>query len=121
MLKTFGLSPVQELVEHTVYFLDPKLFVPILGWWEVAIGVCFLYKPLLRMGIPLMFLQLPGTFLPLILLPEVCFTKFPVGLTVEGQYIVKNVVILGSVLVVGGTLDPLRSNDSAENGIEKSP
>jgi uncharacterized membrane protein YkgB len=114
MLKPFGLSPVQDLVEHTVYFMDPKTFVPILGWWEVAIGVCFLYRPLVRVGIPLLFLQLPGTFMPLVLLPEVCFTKFPVGLTVEGQYIIKNLIIIGSALVIGGTLEPLRAVPSAK-------
>jgi len=111
-LKPFGLSPAQHLVEQTVYFINPKVFVPILGWWEVAIGVCFLFRPLVRLGILLLFLQLPGTFLPLVLLPEVCFTKFPVGLTMEGQYIVKNLVIIGAALVVGGSLGPAVSTDT---------
>ncbi len=40
ILKPFGLSPAQELVENTVYWFDnPKTFVPILGWWEVVIGL----------------------------------------------------------------------------------
>jgi hypothetical protein len=47
---------------------------------------------------------MPGTFLPLVLLPEVCFTIFPFGLTLEGQYIVKNLVIIGSALVIGSGL-----------------
>jgi uncharacterized membrane protein YkgB len=47
---------------------------------------------------------MPGTFLPLILLPEACFTDFPFGLTLEGQYIVKNLVIISAALVVGGTV-----------------
>ena len=106
-LKPFGLSPAQVLVERTVYFVDPAWFVPFLGWWEVAIGICFLYRPLVRVGIPLLFLQLPGTFLPLVLLPGICFTAVPVGLTMEGQYIVKNLVIIGSALVVGGSLAPI--------------
>ena len=48
---------------------------------------------------------MPGTFLPLVLLPEVCFNNFPFGLTLEGQYIVKNLIIISSSLVVGGTLN----------------
>ena len=91
VLKPFGLSPAQELVENTIYwFDDPKTFVPILGIWEVVIGITMCIKPLIRVSIFLLFLQMPGTFLPLILLPEVCFTSFPFGLTLEGQYIVKN-------------------------------
>ena len=66
-LKVFGASPAQELVERTVYWLPPQIFVPILGWWEVAIGVCLLFRPLIRVGILLLALQMPGTMLPLIL------------------------------------------------------
>ena len=47
---------------------------------------------------------MPGTFLPLILLPEVCFSNFPFGLTLEGQYIVKNLIIISAALVVGSTV-----------------
>jgi hypothetical protein len=69
-----------------------------------VIGLCLLYRPLIRLGIVLLFVQLPGTFLPIVLLPEVVFTTFPYGLTVEGQYIIKNLVIIGAALVIGGTL-----------------
>ena len=103
-LKPFGLSPAQELVERTVYWLPPELVVPVLGWWEVAIGVCLLFRPLIRLGVFLLALQMPGTMLPLILLPEVCFTSFPLGLTLEGQYIVKNLILISAALVVGGTV-----------------
>ena len=105
ILKPFGLSPAQELVENTVYWFDnPKTFVPILGWWEVAIGLTMCIKPLIRVSIFLLFIQMPGTFLPLILLPEVCFNNFPFGLTLEGQYIIKNLIIISAALVVGSTV-----------------
>ena len=105
ILKPFGLSPAQELVENTVYWFDnPKTFVPILGWWEVVIGLTMCIKPLIRVSIFLLFIQMPGTFLPLILLPEVCFSNFPFGLTLEGQYIVKNLIIISAALVVGSTV-----------------
>jgi uncharacterized membrane protein YkgB len=55
----------------------------------------------------LLALQMPGTFLPLILLPEVCFVKFPFDLTLEGQYIIKNLVLIGAAIVVGSRLVPL--------------
>ena len=105
ILKPFGLSPAQELVENTVYwFSNPSDFVPILGWWEVIIGVTMCIKPLIRFSIFLLFIQLPGTFLPLVLLPEVCFTNFPFGLTTEGQYIIKNLIVISAALVVGSTV-----------------
>lgn len=103
-LKIVGVSPAAELVASTVYLVSPDIFVPILGVWEVIIGICLLYRPLIRLGILLLFLQLPGTFLPLILLPDVVFTTVPYGLTVEGQYIIKNLVIIGAALVIGGTV-----------------
>lgn len=108
-LKTIGeLSPAYDLVAKTVYWLTPELIVPLLGLWEVAIGVAFIFTPLTRIAILLLALQMPGTFLPLILLPEVCFNVFPFGLTLEGQYIVKNLVIIGSALVIGSRVQALK-------------
>ena len=55
-LKPLGLSPAQELVENTVYwFENPKTFVPILGIWEVIIGITMIIKPLIRISIILLF------------------------------------------------------------------
>jgi uncharacterized membrane protein YkgB len=95
-LKPFFASPANDLVKRTVYWISPDIFLPVLGWWEVAIGVCFLFRPLLRLGLLLLALQLPGTFLPLVLLPEVCFQHFPWAPTMEGQYILKNLLIIGA-------------------------
>ncbi len=103
-LKAIGVSPAGDLVAATVYVVPAALFVPILGVWEVAIGLCLLYRRLIRLGILLLAVQMPGTFLPLILLPDVVFTVFPYGLTIEGQYIVKNLVLISAALVVGGTV-----------------
>jgi uncharacterized membrane protein YkgB len=103
-LKFLGISPAEELVRRTVYWFQPEIFVPVLGWWEVAIGVGLLIRPLIRVSILLLFLQMPGTMLPLILLPDVCFTQFPLGLTLEGQYIIKNLILISAALVVGGTV-----------------
>lgn len=115
VLKTIGdLSPAYELVAATVYWLTPEIIVPLLGLWEVAIGLAFLFTPLTRIAILLLALQMPGTFLPLVLLPEVCFTIFPFGLTIEGQYIVKNLVIIGSALVIGSRVQSSRKDAAAK-------
>lgn len=106
ILKPLGLSTANELVARTVVWLDPTWFIPVLGWWEVAIGVCMLVRPLIRVAIPLLLLQMPGTFLPLVLLPDTCWVQAPFVPTLEGQYIIKNLVLISAALVVGGTVRP---------------
>ena len=112
-LKMIGeLSPAYDLIAATIYWLTPEIIVPLLGLWEIAIGVALLIPPLTRIGLILLAFQMPGTFLPLVLLPEVCFTVFPLGLTLEGQYIVKNLVIIGSAFVLASGLGAKRGKDS---------
>ncbi len=108
-LKLFpGLSPAEDLVRNTIYFVDPDIFLPILAIWEVLIGLGFLLgfftHKFERLTILLLFLQMPGTALPLILLPEVVWVRFPFILTLEGQYIIKNLAIIGSALALGATV-----------------
>lgn len=103
-LKPFRISPADDLVRRTVYWVDPDWFIPVLGVWEVAIGVCMLYRPLIRAGILLLFLQMPGTLLPLFLLPQTCWVSAPFVPTLEGQYIIKNLVLISAAIVAGGTV-----------------
>jgi uncharacterized membrane protein YkgB len=111
-LKLTGASPALEMVTRTVYWFDPKIFIPLLGWWEIAIGVCLAVPALTRVGILLLAFQMPGTFLPLILLPQVCYNGAPWNLTLEGQYIVKNLVIIGAALLLGGLVRGHRAGDA---------
>ena len=109
VLKPLGLSPAEPLVLATVRWLplfDGELWVIIIGWWEVAIGVTFLFRTTIRLAIALLALQMVGTFMPLVLLPEVTFQAghLPYGPTIEGQYIIKNLLIISAALVVGGTV-----------------
>lgn len=109
LLKPLGISPAEPLVLATAAWmpvLDPHSWVALIGWWEVAIGVTFLFRSTLRIAIALLAIQMVGTFLPLMLLPEVTFQqdRIPYGLTMEGQYIVKNMLIIAAALVLGGTV-----------------
>jgi uncharacterized membrane protein YkgB len=99
-----GMSPAEDLVRATVPFLLGEIFLPILGIWEVVIGLGFLTGRALRLTIFLLFLQMPGTLAPVVLLPERVFSVFPLGLTLEGQYIVKNMVLIAAALVIGATV-----------------
>ncbi|TDI98019.1 MAG: DoxX family protein [Caldithrix sp.] len=111
VLKFFpGLSPAENLVRNTVYFFDPDIFIPVLAAWEALIGVGLITGKFMRLTLLLLFLQMPGTALPLLILPDVVWNVFPYGLTIEGQYIVKNLVLLGAGLVLGGTVRGGRIN-----------
>lgn len=99
-----GLSPAEDLVRNTIYFIDPDIFQPILAGWEMLIGLGLLTGRFLRATLFLLFAQMGGTALPLLVLPEVVWTSFPFGLTLEGQYIIKNLAIIGSATVLGGTV-----------------
>jgi uncharacterized membrane protein YkgB len=109
VLKPLGLSPAEELVLATVQwmpFLEPHQWLSVIGLWEVAIGLTFLHRTTSRLAIALLALQMGGTFLPLVLLPEITFQagRFPYGPTLEGQYIIKNLLIISAAMVVGGAL-----------------
>ncbi len=99
-----GLSPAEDLVRNTVYFMDPDLFIPFLALWESLIGLGLITGKYMRLTLLLLFLQMPGTALPLIILPEKVWTVFPYGLTLEGQYIIKNLVLISAGLVLGATV-----------------
>lgn len=115
ILKPLGVSPAEPLVLATVDWvplLSPRTMLYLIGWWEVAIGLCFLWRPLIRIGIALLAMQMVGTFLPLILVPGACYTKEPAlggaftmwTLTTEAQYILKNLLIIAGAMIVGGTV-----------------
>lgn len=109
ILKPLGISSAEPLVIATVPWLpvfDGGTWVSIIGWWEVAIGIAFLFRRTLRVAVALLALQMVGTFMPLVLLPDVTFQAghFPYGPTLEGQYIIKNLMIISAALVVGGTV-----------------
>ncbi len=106
VLKPLGLSPAAPLVESTVAWmplLDPGQWLTIIGWWEVAIGLAFLHPVTVRIAIFLLAGQMLGTFLPLIILPDVTFQAghIPYAPTVEGQYIIKNLVVISAALFIG--------------------
>src|SRR5687768_2418022 len=80
-LKLFpNMSPAEDLVRDTVYFMDPDLFIPILAIWEMLIGLGLIFGKYMRITLLLLFLQMPGTALPLLILPDAVWTQFPFGL-----------------------------------------
>ncbi|MGD1946885.1 MAG: hypothetical protein ACFB0A_11650 [Croceivirga sp.] len=114
ILKPFGLSAAEGLLKSTVAWLPfgrPESWLKIIGWWEVIIGLTFLFRSTTRIAIALLFLQMVGTFMPLLFLPEVTFQENNILMpTLEGQYIIKNLMIISAALVLGGKFYKKRSS-----------
>ena len=105
-LKVFGVSPVVDLVASTVYWVDPDWFVPALGAVEILVGVGLAARLGLRLVLLVLALQMLGTFLVFALLPDVTFQDGnPLQLTIEGEFVLKNLVLLASAMVVGASID----------------
>lgn len=101
-LKIFGVSPVSDLVASTVYWFDPGWFVPVLGVVEVAVGLGLAFRFGLRSVLAVLLAQLAGTLLVFVFQPEVAYQEGnPLLLTTEGEFVVKNAVLLGAAMVVG--------------------
>ncbi|WP_439185439.1 hypothetical protein [Carboxylicivirga taeanensis] len=109
-LKFFdGLSPAEGIALKTIKTLisdslSDQLILNILGAWEVLIGLGLLFNIYLRETLLLLYLQMIGTFTPLFLFTSEVFHIFPYSFTLEGQYIVKNIVIVSAGIVLGATV-----------------
>ena len=85
-------------------FFEAESWTIIIGYWEVLIAILFLFKRTTLVAMLLLLLQMTGTFLPLIILPEVTFQNSnPFLPTLEGQYIIKNIIIITAALIIGGS------------------
>jgi uncharacterized membrane protein YphA (DoxX/SURF4 family) len=109
-LKFFkGLSPAEDIATKTISVLtfgliQDNIIIFGLALWEVLIGIGLIFKLFLRETLLLLFLQMIGTFMPLFLFPQEVFHIFPYSLTLEGQYIVKNLVVMSAGIVIGATV-----------------
>ena len=111
-LKVLDVSPVVELVADTVYWVDSDWFVPVLGTAEILIGLGLAFGRALRLVLLGLVGQMVGTFLVFVVLPDVAFLDGnPLKLTVEGEFVLKNLVLLTAGLVVGASV---RQLDAAE-------
>lgn len=104
-----GWSPAADLAARTIEritfgIIAPEIALPLLAAWESLIGIGLLSGRFLRATLLLLFVQMPGTMLPLVLFPSETFTAFPHSPTMEGQYIIKNLVLIAAAIVVGATV-----------------
>lgn len=110
ILKFFdGLSPAEDIAVRTIDtltfgLLSDQVIRFGLATWEVLIGIGLLFNIFMRETLLLLYLQMIGTFTPLFLFTNEVFQVFPIALTLEGQYIVKNIVVVSAAIALGSSV-----------------
>ncbi len=103
------MSPAEHLALSTIevltFGLIPAYFSLIfLALFEVTIGILLISGKYLRFTIFLLLVQMGGTMSPIFIFPDLVFDRIPLVLTIEGQYIFKNFVVISAALVIGATV-----------------
>ena len=103
-----GASAAEDLAGRTIQLLtfgliEPSVSVVMLAILESVIGLGLVTGRYLRVTLLLLLLQMLGTLTPLVFFPTETFDRLPYAPTLEGQYILKNVVLIGAGLVIGAT------------------
>ncbi|MDJ0664877.1 MAG: DoxX family membrane protein [Acidimicrobiia bacterium] len=102
-----GLSAADQLATDTIEKLSlgligedlARLSLAIL---ETTIGVGLILGRYIRLVLLLLLGQMMGTVTPLFLFPEITWSQ-PLVPTLEGQYILKNLVLVSAALTIGAT------------------
>jgi len=109
-IKLTGMSPAGELAEAltaktigTEYF---DLLFKLIALLECLVGILFLVPKAVRIVIPLLFFHMAVVCAPLVLVPEMTWQSFMVP-TLEGQYIIKNIVIIAVAFGIAAHTEPL--------------
>jgi putative oxidoreductase len=102
-LKLAGVSPVVRLIASTLPFIDPDLSLALLGGIEVAIGLVLLSGRFPRTTLLVLAGHLMGTFLTFVTASELMFLHGrPWQLTADGEFVVKNLVLISAALLLIG-------------------
>jgi hypothetical protein len=108
-LKYFAGSAAEELAGKMISLLTaglagPQVSIPVLATAEAAVGLALVANVSARLVVPVLMGHMAGTFSPLVLLPHETFgASWPYAPTLVGQYILTNVLIVGTALVLSGT------------------
>jgi uncharacterized membrane protein YkgB len=102
-LKVLGVSPITPLLKQTYTFMSNPAFTILLGVWEIMIGIGLMFRVAVRHTLFLLCLHLTGTFLAIWLAPSLFFShRNPLMLTLNGEFVLKNLVLLTAGLAIAG-------------------
>lgn len=109
-LKFFpNLSSAEDLAIHTIEkitfnYISGNSSILLLAIWECLIGIGLIIGKFMRLTLLLLFLQMLGTIMPIFIFPHKTFIHIPYAPTLEGQYIIKNLVIIAAAIALGATM-----------------
>ena len=122
------VSPAQDLAVRTMEALTlgripSAVGMPVLAGWECLVGIGLLTGVFMRATLLLMFVQMLGTIAPMFIFPQEVFHRFPFVPTLEGQYIIKNLVLISAGVVIGATVrgGRLVAEPGADRDVPKPP
>lgn len=127
-----GVSPADELATDTISVLtfglvEPAVSRVLLALLETAIGLGLITGRFMRLTLLMLFAQMIGALTPLVLFPDLTWTGVPLVPTLEGQYIIKNLVLvsagvaIGATVRGGGMLDDPEAFDVARSVVDSQP
>jgi len=103
-LKVIGRSPVYDLLSATLPWFNPNVVVPMIGVVELTLGIGLLIPRARTLVVLILIGHLCGTFLTFIMAPGMMFRgSDPLALTANGEFVLKNLVLISAVLVLLGT------------------
>lgn len=124
-----GLSPAEPLIRAAYDFLPEALMNPFLlaiALLEIAIGLGFIIGKFQRLVVLMLLFQMGGAMSPIILAPDRMWASFPFVFTLEGQYVVKDIILISAGLVIGATVrgggltsDPVLIKESLKRGTQE--
>jgi uncharacterized membrane protein YkgB len=112
LIKLLGLSPAgplaKALIDQTVGLQYFDTLFMVLALLECIIGILFLFPKMTRVVVPLLLLHMMIVCSPLLLIPDSTWQSFLVP-TLEGQYIMKNAVVIAVAIGIAASAQPLRA------------
>lgn len=101
----FGLSPAEQVASQTIHqltfgLLSDHVAITTLAIWECVLGIMLILRRYMKLVLILMFTHMCFTFTPFIFFPHQTFMHLPYDFTLLGQYIMKNIIIISSGIVL---------------------
>lgn len=100
-----NLSPAEDLAKNTIRQLTfgvipDEVSIILLAFWEVGLGLLLMSGLFKRQAIIWALVHMVCTFTPLLFFPNDVFGEDPLSLTLVGQYIMKNIIIIAALVAI---------------------